>query len=273
MATFSQSIKDFKKVTLVTGGTSGIGEGCARAFVRAGAPVVVCEPDQARGEAVAQHIAREECGDCRFVRCDVTQPEQVRHLVEATVEQFGRLDCLVNNAGWHPPHYAIDDFSVEDFQALLQLNLVSTFAGCKFALPYLRQTRGSIINISSLVADMGQEWAVTYVASKGGISALTKALAVDEARHGVRVNALAPGVIMTPLLRSFIDSKPNGPEVEEVLGSWQWTGRIGTAAEVAEAALFLASDGASFITGVILPITGGAELAYGTKSTKDGTKL
>ncbi len=270
MATFSEVLRGFGKVTIVTGGTSGIGEACARAFARAGAPVVICEPDAARGEARAAQIAREEAGDCRFVPCDIRQPEQVRHLVEETVRLFGRLDCLVNNAGWHPPHYPIDDFSIEDFQSLLQLNLMGCYAGCKYALPYLRQTRGSIINISSLVGAVGQEHAVTYVATKGAITALTKALAVDESRHGVRVNAVSPGIIMTPLLQSFIDANSNPAQLQATLDASQWTGRIGTAAEVAEACLFLASDGASFITGVELPLTGGAELAYGVKLPKDG---
>ncbi|MDE3088916.1 MAG: SDR family oxidoreductase [Chloroflexota bacterium] len=248
----------------------GIGEGCARVFARAGAPVVVGARDAVRGEAVAKRISEEERGDCRFIPCDVTQPEQIKELIEETVRHFGRLDCLINNAGWHPPHYPIDDFSVEDFKNLLQLNLVSYFAACKYALPHLRKTKGSIINMSSLVGAMGQEWAATYVSTKGGITALSKALAVDEARNGVRVNAVLPGVIETPLLRSFIDSKPNPQAVQDALDSWQWTGRYGTMEEVGEACLFLASDGASFITGIELIISGGAELAYGAKLPKTG---
>ncbi len=268
MTKLSTLVKGFNKVVLVTGGTMGIGEGCARVFVRAGAPVAICARDAARGEAVARQISTEEGGDCRFIQCDVTQPEQIGALIEETVRQFGRLDCLINNAGWHPSHHPIDDFSVEDFKSVLQLNLVSYFAACKYALPHLRKTHGSIINMSSLVGTMGQEWATTYVSTKGGITALSKALAVDEARNGVRVNAVLPGVIETPLLRSFIDSKPNPQAVQEALDSWQWTGRYGTMEEVGEACLFLASDGASFITGVELIISGGAELAYGVKMPK-----
>jgi NAD(P)-dependent dehydrogenase (short-subunit alcohol dehydrogenase family) len=186
--------------------------------------------------------------------------------VDWVVAKYGRLDCLINNAGSHPPDCTIDDFSIEEFRSLLELNLVSYFAGCKYALPYLRLSRGSIINVSSLVGASGQEWAITYAATKGGINALTKALAVDEARNGVRVNAVLPGVIATPLVDTFLKSEKQ----KEFIESWQWTGRVGTVEDVGEACLFLASDGAGFITGVELIISGGAELAYGIKLPKAG---
>ncbi|OGO33120.1 MAG: hypothetical protein A2Z16_16050 [Chloroflexi bacterium RBG_16_54_18] len=266
-------IHGFEKVTIVTGGTRGIGEGCARVFARAGAPVVICEPDQEIGRAVAKTISEEEKGDCRFVRCDVRNPDEIKNLIEETVKMFGRLDCLINNAGWHPPHYPIDKFSIEDLKDLLQLNLVSVFAGCKYALPYLRQTRGSIINISSLVGRIGQEWAATYVTTKGGVTALTKALAVDEARHGVRVFAVEPGAIDTPLLRSFIQAAKDPQASMDAVESYQWTGRIGTIEEVGEVCLFLASDSASFLNGNEVIVSSGAELAYGIKFTKQGSAL
>lgn len=270
MAGLSKLVSGFDKVTIVTGGTMGIGEGCARVFVRAGAPVVICARNEERGIAVAKQIAEEESGDCTFVRCDVTQPEQIRALIATTIERHGRLDCLINNAGWHPPHRPIDDFSIEAFQQLLNLNLVSYYTTAQFALPQLRKTNGSIINVSSLVGSIGQEYATTYVSTKGGITAFTKGLAVDEYRNGVRVNAVLPGLIETPLVRSFIDSKENSQEVEDFLNSWQWNGRMGTPEEVGETCLFLASDGAGFITGIALNVSGGAELAYGIKMPPGG---
>ena len=270
---FSKMIRGFDKVTIITGGTRGIGEGCARVFTRAGAPVVICEPDQAAGLAAARTISEEEKGNCRFIRCDVRNPEEIKDLIEKTVEMYGRLDCMINNAGWHPQHYTIDNFSIQDLNDLLQLNLVSVFAGCKYALPYLRQTSGSIINTSSLVGQIGQEWAATYVTTKGGITALTKALAVDEARNGVRIFAIAPGAIDTPLLRSFIQAAPNPQASLDAVESYQWTGRIGTAEEVGEVCLFLASDSASFLNGIEVIVSGGAELAYGNKLTKQGSAL
>jgi NAD(P)-dependent dehydrogenase (short-subunit alcohol dehydrogenase family) len=273
MYTISRHLKNFDKVTIITGGTMGIGEGCARVFVRAGAPVVIAARNQARGEAAARAISEQEKGTCHFIPCDVTRPEEIKALVDETVRIFGRLDCLINNAGWHPPHLSIDEISIEDFKDLLQLNLVSYFAACKFALPYLRQTHGSIINMSSLVGAIGQEYATIYVATKGGITAFTKALAVDEARNGVRVNVVAPGVIATPLAKTFVESKPDPKAVQDVINSWQWNGRSGTIEEVGEACLFLASDGASFITGAELNISGGAELAYGVKLAKGNSDL
>ena len=268
MYRMSKNLKNFDKVTIITGGTMGIGEGCARVFTRAGAPVVIAARDKTRGEEVARTICEQEQGSCTFIRCDVTLPEEIKALIDETVRRFGRLDCLINNAGWHPPHTPIDDISIEDFKDLLQLNLVSYFAACKFALPYLRQTKGCIINMGSLVGTMGQEYATIYVATKAGISGFSKALAVDEARNGVRVNVIAPGVIQTPLTKFYVDSQPDPKAMQEALNSWQWNGRTGTIEEVGEACLFLASDGAGFITGIELNISGGAELAYGVKLPK-----
>src|SRR5262249_19158247 len=128
------------KVTIVTGGTKGIGEGCVRVFVAAGSKVVFCARDREAGPALEAE-RREQGGEAWFIPCDVTKVEEVRSLIEATVERYGRLDCLINNAGWRPPHRPIDDFSVEEFRALLDLNLVSMFAACKFALPHLRKTK------------------------------------------------------------------------------------------------------------------------------------
>ncbi|NLF01852.1 MAG: glucose 1-dehydrogenase [Anaerolineales bacterium] len=263
---FSHMVDNFDKVTIVTGGSKGIGEGCARVFVRAGAKVVVCARGSEAGEALAAELAATGPGTCHFIQCDVTQPEQISRVVEDTVKLHGRLDVLINNAGWHPPHKTIDDFSIDEFKQLLQLNLVSYFAACKAALPHLRRTQGAIINMSSLVGSIGQEWATTYAATKGGIIGLTKALAVDDARNGVRVNVVLPGAIATPLVESFMEA----PAQRDFIESWGWNGRVGTIEEVGEACLFLASESASFITGVELVISGGAELAYGTKYTKGG---
>ena len=241
-------------------------------FVEAGAIVVICARGREEGEDVATRLSAKGPGRCHFEQCDVTKPGDIRELIEKTVETHGRLDCLINNAGWHPDHRPIDGFSIEEFEDLLRLNLLSYFAACKYALPHLRRTQGSIINVSSLVGDFGQEGATTYVATKGAITALTKALAVDEARHGVRVNVILPGVISTPLVLHFIESHENPEKARNIFESWQWAGRMGTPEEVGHACLFLASDEASFITGVELPVSGGAELAYGVKWPKERRK-
>ena len=257
------------KVAIITGGSSGIGRGCAEEFVKAGATVVICchkEEEGAAAAAALQSLARERgAGDASFVYCDVRKTADLRNLIDTTISSHGRLDCLINNAGWHPPHRPIDDFSIEEFLDLLNLNLVSVFTACKFALPYLRQSRGVILNISSLVASIGQLHATTYVASKGGVTALTKALAIDEAAHGVRVNSISPGNIFTPLWQEAIDAAPD-PEQHRAEGAAaQLLGRMGTAEEVGRLCLFLAAD-ATFTTGVDHLLTGGAELGYGRKT-------
>jgi NAD(P)-dependent dehydrogenase (short-subunit alcohol dehydrogenase family) len=139
------------KVVIITGGTKGIGKGCVRAFADAGSIVIFCARDNAEGNALASEFNAARKGEVFFVRCDVSKTEDIRNLIEAAVSKYGRIDCLVNNAGWHPPHKPIDDFSIEEFQDLLNLNLVSIFTACKFALPHLRRTKGNIINMSSLV--------------------------------------------------------------------------------------------------------------------------
>jgi len=197
--------------------------------------------------------------------CDVSKPEQIQALVNATIERYGRLDCLINNAGWHPPHKPIDDFSAQDFLDLLQLNVVSVFAGCKYALPHLRKTKGNIINLSSLVGAMGQLYASTYVATKGAITSLTKALAIDEAEHGVRVNSVSPGNVYTPLWQEAIDAAPDPAQCRKDGEEAQLLGRMGTIEEVGKLCLFIASE-ATFTTGVDHIISGGAELSYGRKT-------
>src|ERR1044071_3015148 len=167
------------RVALITGSSGGIGKACAEEFVRAGADVVVSSNRENEGSAVAasaQETARVQgFGSAHFVFCDVRKTEDIQNLIEAALSLHRRIDCLINNAGWHPPHKPIDEFSVHEFRELIDLNLISVFAACKFALPSLRQSKGNIINIASLVATIGQHHASTYVATKGAVAAFTRA--------------------------------------------------------------------------------------------------
>ena len=253
------------KVAIVTGGSKGIGEGCVRVFAESGAKVVLCARSAAAGEALAREVTAKGPGEAHFVSCDVSKVDDVRRLIEGTVQRFGRIDCLINNAGWHPPHKPIDDFTVEEFRGLLDLNLVSIFAACKIALPHLRRTKGNIINMSSLVGAMGQIHATTYVATKGAITAFTKALAIDEAAHDVRVNSVSPGNIYTPLWQEAIDAAPDPARCRADGEAAQVMGRMGTLEEAGRLCLFLAAE-ATFTTGVDHVISGGAELGYGRKT-------
>jgi NAD(P)-dependent dehydrogenase (short-subunit alcohol dehydrogenase family) len=253
------------KVVIVTGGSKGIGEGCVRVFAEAGAKVVFCARNAAAGEARAREVTATGPGEAHFVLADVSNVDDLRALVDGTVRRFGRIDCLINNAGWHPPHKPIDDFTVEEFRELLDLNLVSIFAACKLALPHLRRTKGNIINMSSLVGAMGQIHATTYVATKGAITAFTKALAIDEAAHDVRVNSVSPGNVYTPLWQEAIDAAPDPARCRADGEAAQVLGRMGTIEEAGKLCLFLAAE-ATFTTGVDHILSGGAELGYGRKT-------
>lgn len=253
------------KVVIITGGTKGIGEGCVRAFVDAGSNVVFCARKQDEGDALASELNDVGKGDAFFLKCDVSKTDEIQGLIEKTVKKYGRIDCLINNAGWHPAHKPIDDFSIEEFRDLLDLNLISIFAACKFALPHIRKTKGNIINMSSLVGAMGQLHATTYVATKGAITAFTKGLAIDEAIHGVRVNSVSPGNIYTPLWQEAIDASDDPATTRTEGDAAQHLGRMGTIEEAGKLCLFIAAE-ATFTTGVDHIISGGAELGYGRKS-------
>ena len=253
------------KVVLVTGGSLGIGQGCVRAFAEAGATVVFCARKEAEGQTLAAEVTRVGPGRAEFLQCDVSKEAAVRGLVREVVARHGRLDCLVNNAGWHPPHKPIDGFSSQEFRDLLELNLVSIFVACQEALPHLRKTRGNVINMSSLVGHMGQIHATTYVATKGAITAFTKALAIDEAAHGVRVNAVSPGNVWTPLWKEAVDASADPAATRAAGDAAQVLGRMGTIEEAGRLCLFLAAE-ATFTTGVDHILSGGAELGYGRKT-------
>jgi NAD(P)-dependent dehydrogenase (short-subunit alcohol dehydrogenase family) len=252
------------KVVIVTGGTKGIGEGCVRAFTEAGSRVVFCARNQAEGEKLAAEL-RAKSSEVHFIKCDISKTDDVKNLIYRTAEKYGHIDCLINNAGWHPPHKPIDDFSIEEFRDLLDLNLVSIFAACKFVLPHLRKTKGNIINMSSLVGAIGQLYATTYVAAKGAITAFTKALAIDEAANGVRVNSVSPGNIFTPLWQQAIDESADPEKTRSDGEAAQLLGRMGTIEEAGKLCLFIAAE-ATFTTGVDHILSGGAELGYGRKS-------
>ena len=249
------------KVAVITGGSKGIGLGCARVFTKHGCTVVLA----ARGEEAGREAEQELVAaghQALFVRCDVKSEPDMRSLIDTAVERFGRLDALVNNAGWHPPTMSLDETSVEDFEALLRLNLTSTFMGCKFALPHLRQTRGSIINMSSEVAVIGQGLAPSYVATKAGQLGLTRALALDLAPEKVRVNAVCPAGVMTPLMQEWADSQYDPEAAVKMVDSWHPIGRMATIEEIGEVCAFLASDEAAFVTGETICVDGGAKLGY-----------
>ena len=244
------------KVALITGGTSGIGEATALLFSREGARVAITGRSAERGDKVVQAI-EQAGGRSMFVECDVRSAEQCRRTVEQTLAAFGRLDVLFNNAGVYYPHTALE-CSEEEWDLQIDINLKGTFLMSKYALPpMIAQGGGVIINNSSGWGLVGGDAAVAYCASKGGVVLLTKAMAIDHGRQGIRVNCICPGDIDTPMLPD--DARRRGLKWEDYLAGAanRPMGRIGTAEEIAKAALFLASDDSSFMTGASLAVDGG----------------
>jgi NAD(P)-dependent dehydrogenase (short-subunit alcohol dehydrogenase family) len=259
------------RVAVITGGTKGIGLGCARVFGRHGASVVIAARNEQTGREAEEQL-RTAGVDALFVSCDVRREQDMQQLFEQSLDRFGWIDCLVNNAGWHPPAQSIEEVSVEEFEQLVRLNLTSTFMGCKFAIPHLRKTQGSIINMSSAVAVMGQPAAPAYVSTKAGQIGLTKALALDLAPDGVRVNAVCPAGVMTPLMRDWAESEYNAEAALAMVDRWHPLGRMATAEEIGEVCAFLASAEASFITGQEICPDGGASLGYAEKAAAKARK-
>ena len=247
------------KVAVITGGSKGIGLGCARVFAKYGCTVVIASRGEAAGKAAEKELA--DAGHTAlFIRCDVSREDDMRSLIDTTVERFGRLDCIVNNAGWHPPEMAIEQIGVEEFEQLLRLNLTSTFMGCKFAVPHLLKTGGSIINMSSQAGLLGQGEATSYCSTKAGQLGLTKALALDLAPQGVRVNAVCPAGVMTPLVQEWADRQPDPAVALRAADETHPLGRMATIEEIGEVCAFLASQEASFITGQAISPDGGVML-------------
>ena len=248
------------KVVIVTGGAKGIGLGCAKVMAAKGASVVIADTDRGTGPH-AQSDLRRAGQQAIFVPTDVTSADQVEKMVQQAVKKFGRIDCLLNNAGIHISE-TLSDQTEEEWDRLLEVNLKGYFLCAKAALPHLVDRRGSIVNMSSMVGLVGQSRAPAYAASKGGIVAMTKAMALDLAPQGVRVNCVCPGWVQTPLVEEWFSQQPDPDEAREYIYSIHPMGRIATVEEVGEATAFLASDAASFITGVALPVDGGVTLGY-----------
>jgi len=244
------------KIALITGGTSGIGEATAILFAREGARITITGRNDDRGQAVARKIA-EEGGKAVFVHTDVRTAADCGQAVGETLRKFGGLDILFNNAGVFYPH-TILECTEEEWDLQMDTNLKGTFLMSKAALPgMIERGGGVIINNSSGWGIAGGDSAVAYCASKGGVVLLTKAMAIDHGKQGIRVNCICPGDVDTPMLPE--DARMRGLKWEDYLEGCasRPMGRIGTSDEIAKAALFLASDDSSFMTGAALVVDGG----------------
>ncbi|GAA3308923.1 MULTISPECIES: 3-oxoacyl-ACP reductase [Arthrobacter] len=252
----SNRLKD--RTAVITGGGSGIGLATAKRFASEGANVVIADIDPAAGEAAAAAV------DGIFVKVNVTDEQEVIDLFAAAKSHYGSVDIAFNNAGISPPDDAsILDTGIEAWRRVQEVNLTSVYYCCKYALPYmLEQGKGSIINTASFVAVMGAATSqISYSASKGGVLAMTRELGVEFARKGVRINALCPGPVNTPLLKELFASDPERAARRLVHVP---LGRFAEPEELAAAVAFLASDDASFITASTFMVDGGISGAYVT---------
>jgi len=243
------------KVVLVTGAGSGIGRATALACVREGAKVVAADVLVASGEAtVAQ--SKQEGGEATFVQADVSRAAAVAALIVKAVATYGRIDCAHNNAGIEGAMAMTADYPEDDWDRVIGVNLKGVWLCMKYELPHmLRQGSGAIVNTSSLVGLVGARRMSAYVASKHGVAGLTKTAALEYAKSGIRINAVCPGIIRTPMVeRAFLSRHT---DLEDRLARAEPIGRLGTPEEVAEAVVWLCSDAASFVTGHTLSVDGG----------------
>lgn len=250
------------RVVIVTGGSKGIGAGCSRVFCDEGGLVAILARGAEAGESLAAELTRRGPGRAIFLPCDVGDHRQLHDAIEKTVAAFGRLDCIINNAGAHPPAMALEETSVDDMEQLMRVNYLSTFAGAKYALPHLRKTKGTIINMSSMTAVLGQHLSPAYCATKAAQMGFTKALAIELGPAGVRVNAILPSNVDTPLMRDWAATLDDPDSALERVAELQVLGRMGTSEEIGRVALFLATDDSSFLTGQAIEAEGGASLDY-----------
>jgi NAD(P)-dependent dehydrogenase (short-subunit alcohol dehydrogenase family) len=246
------------KSIFLTGGASGIGAACADAYARAGAKVFVFDKAETALTDLLARLGPPHAG----LTGDVARGEDVRRAIERAVETFGGLDAIHNNAGIAHPSKPLDETDETEWDALFSVNLKSVFFTTKHGLDALKDSRGCILNTSSLVGEIGQSLHAAYAATKGGMNALTKAMALDYAPFGVRVNAVLPAGVWTPLLREWAADQPDPAGIERYLDHIHALGYCPEADVVADACVFLLSDAARFITGCLLPVSGGADLGY-----------
>lgn len=239
------------KTVIITGAASGIGKATAELFARLGANVVISDIQEAEGKSTTERIIAAG-GKASFFKTDVAKPEEMEALVNFAVKTYGKLDVAVNNAGIGGELNPVADMSIEGWQKVISINLNSLFYGMKYQIQaMLKNGSGSIVNISSILGSVGFAGSAGYAAAKHGVIGLTQTAALEYSAQGIRVNAVGPGFIETPLLNAL------DAEMKKQLVALHPIGRLGKSEEVAELILWLASDKSSFVTGSYYPVEGG----------------
>jgi len=243
-----------KRVALVTGASSGIGKATAIKFAQKGYQTAICDIDEEKLSTVAEEIEKIG-GEVLTVTCDIAAADEVESMVDKIIDTFGRLDVACNNAGIEGTSALTADYTIDEWDRMMNVNLRGQWICMKYEIPHMLESGGSIINMSSILGQVAFEQAPGYVAAKHGLIGLTKAAALDYASKNIRINAVCPGFIETPMLeRAGITTDP---ETRKSIISLHPLGRLGTVDEIADAVVWLSSDEASFITGHSLVVDGG----------------
>jgi len=246
------------KVIFLTGGSCGIGRDCAKAYAAEGAKVVVVARDKGGVAEVIAELGPEHLG----IVCDVTQGAAVKNAVKKALKQYGRLDAVHNNAGISAPCKPVHETTDAEWDEVFDVNLKGVLHTTRHAFAALVASKGCILNTSSLVGVIGQELHAAYAATKGGLNALTKSMALDYAKHGIRVNGVCPAGVWTPMLRQWCAEQSDPASTARYLDEIHPLGYCPESSVIADACVFLISNKARFITGHLMNVTGGAELGY-----------
>jgi NAD(P)-dependent dehydrogenase (short-subunit alcohol dehydrogenase family) len=243
------------KVVVVSGGAYGIGRGIVRHFAARGFAVVIADINGDRGQALEKEIAAQG-GEAFFVRTDVRDETSIQKMVATTIDRCGRIDVLCNNAGIER-YKVTEDYTLEDWDAIVHTNLRGPFLCSKYALPHLRKTQGSVVNIASVQGIACEPGISIYAATKGGVLAFTRGMALDCAKDGVRVNAICPGAINTGMMEAAVAGQADPQAALDAVARLIPLGRIGEPQDIAPLVYFLASADASYITGATFVVDGG----------------
>ncbi len=246
------------KVIVLTGGGDGIGRECALAYARAGAAVAILDRNMAAAESTAAEIG----GKTVAIHADVSDGDAIKNAIATVLKKFSRINAIHNNAGIASPSKPLHETSEAEWDDLQRINLKSVYWTTKYGFEALAASKGCILNTASMVGLMAQENHAAYVATKGAMISLTKAMAIDCARYSIRVNAICPAGVWTPMLERWCEEQPDPSTIRKYLDDIHLLGYCPRGDVIADAAVFLISAKARFITGCILPVSGGAELGY-----------